>query len=312
MARRALEGLPSDALADLLVDGPAESQAYARRLLEDRSDVDAQLARLLREREPATRMRLLRTLDTALGPRVADEVVRLLDDADASTRKAAANALGVTRHAPALPALAVRLRDSDPGVREQAIWALGQIADDRAVVPLAEVLAEPEADFRRLAVEALGRIGAPAAAALEGAVRDPDEDVRAAAGRALRRVREQAALQAGGTRGSPRDLLVRTWLENPTLNPGSESYTFRASGRGYAEDFSMGLVRGRADFDYAVEGAVLRLRFVSGREATTPFAIERTLFDHPAEGRLASLALTLEREPYFVRGGTNSTYYSLL
>jgi HEAT repeat protein len=89
-----------------------------------------------------------------------------------------------------------RAPDADAGSiqRQVAIWALGCMgpAAEQAVPALSsELESSDDVEIRRTAAEALGKIGLPtdaAVAALKKAVRDSDEQVRASAVVALKKL----------------------------------------------------------------------------------------------------------------------------
>lgn len=96
----------------------------------------------------------------------------------------------------ALPALLKRLKDEDGDVRVAAAVALVRIAPDKhAEAALAAIVAElknPDLLIRIVAADALGDLGPrarPAAAALNGALKDPEPEVRQAAKDAQSRVK---------------------------------------------------------------------------------------------------------------------------
>jgi HEAT repeat protein len=83
------------------------------------------------------------------------------------------------------------LSDSDPEVRRLMIEALQGMGVE-AVGPLIAALKDENMDVRRSAARALGTFGRAAAAsvpALETSVSDPSPEVRAAAAKALRKIR---------------------------------------------------------------------------------------------------------------------------
>jgi len=131
--------------------------------------------------------------------RILDPVAAALEDGDSEVRREAADALGDLEAAAgsAIPALRAALGHEDDSTRRRVVEALGQIGrrldrvPDGLVADLAKVLRDPDADVRENAAEALGDLGAAAAEVaddLRRAKDDPDEGVRRAAERALRRV----------------------------------------------------------------------------------------------------------------------------
>jgi HEAT repeat protein len=128
-------------------------------------------------------------------PLCVEALVKALGAADADVARAAARSLGqIGRASPrlVLPAMRAALDDARDEVRRLAAEALGWMGP-AAVEPLRMVLKNDSAAARREAARALGRLD-PAAksaeAALVEAVNDPDAEVRAAAAKALRLVRE--------------------------------------------------------------------------------------------------------------------------
>ncbi|NUP22099.1 MAG: fumarate reductase/succinate dehydrogenase flavoprotein subunit [Streptomyces sp.] len=114
---------------------------------------------------------------------------RLIRDPDALVRAAALETLGALGVPDALlTAVTAALTDPAWQVRAGAATALGGAAPGHGVPALAELLGDPEADVRKAAVLALSRHAdhEDARTALSTAVDDPDADVRAYAGRAVR------------------------------------------------------------------------------------------------------------------------------
>ena len=147
---------------------------------------------------------VLGQLETALA---VDALHDALDDTEAEVRGMAAWALGEIKSPRSVPALIEALTEHDPLALEMIVKALGELEDPRASGALTGVLQAPgsPADLRRAAVWSLGEIagrearrnpgrearsaalGSSAAlAALDAALRTaPDEEVRAAAARAM-------------------------------------------------------------------------------------------------------------------------------
>jgi HEAT repeat protein len=125
-----------------------------------------------------------------------DAVAAAADDPVPRVRSAAIDALrrGEARSRAALPAIAARFADPDLAVRLAAVGAVKDVGADaataRALLPLAA--SDASLDVRRDALEAMGTVAAADApivkGALDAALRDPDEGVRAAARRALARL----------------------------------------------------------------------------------------------------------------------------
>jgi HEAT repeat protein len=125
---------------------------------------------------------------------VAPALIAALHASDADVRRAAARSLGQLGKA-AFPSLkkANALHDPDPEARRLVVESLSWMGPT-AVPALASALKDKDAGpaARRAAARALGNLGGDARAALpalEAAVSDAQDDVRAAAGKALRQVR---------------------------------------------------------------------------------------------------------------------------
>jgi beta-lactamase regulating signal transducer with metallopeptidase domain/HEAT repeat protein len=111
-------------------------------------------------------------------------LVASLGDADSEVRARAAWALGTIRPKAAPAELMRALEDDDAEVRETSAWALGQIADPAAIGALTRRVSDAEAG--EAVLWAIGNIGGEAARpALLEALRTGNDDVRAAAARAL-------------------------------------------------------------------------------------------------------------------------------
>jgi HEAT repeat protein len=113
-----------------------------------------------------------------------------LDDTDAGVRRAAAENVNGLDEAHA-SALVGALSDEDAAVRVAAVRGL---VGARAAGALAQAAHGPDLDVRIAALEALGQVGGPVARdALEAALTDGSERVRAAALRGLGRLGKDAA-----------------------------------------------------------------------------------------------------------------------
>jgi HEAT repeat protein len=125
---------------------------------------------------------------------VAPALIGALHSRDADVRRAAARSLGQLGTA-AFPSLkkANALRDPDAEARRMVVEALGwmgPVAMPALVASLKDTAAGPAA--RRAAARALGNLGAAAQSArpaLEAAASDTSEELRTAAGKALRQIR---------------------------------------------------------------------------------------------------------------------------
>ena len=122
--------------------------------------------------------------------RIAPALIAALHAPAADVRRAAARSLGQLGKA-AFPALKKAMQDPDAEVRRMVIEALSWMGPD-AVPALIDALKDTSPAVRRAAARALGNLGAAAQrarSALETAASDPQEDVRAAAAKALQRIR---------------------------------------------------------------------------------------------------------------------------
>jgi hypothetical protein len=104
-------------------------------------------------------------------------------DADPERRLAAVTLLGSSEDPAVLPTLAQALSDEDDEVRLAAIQSLSDFTGEAPVELLSKVVAEdPSADNRYEALQALSDVGGEHATnAIQRALNDPDEDVRALA-----------------------------------------------------------------------------------------------------------------------------------
>ena len=157
------------------------------------------LLEALEDREEAVRHAAVRALaDIGFAANAAAAAVAALaEDSSPKVRRGAARALGrVAAPEQAAAALSALLADDETTVRWTAARALagyGAAAFDR----LAGALEDPNPAVRAAAAVGLGEMGggeqADAAALLEGARRDGDDSVRAAADSALARIAALAA-----------------------------------------------------------------------------------------------------------------------
>ena len=123
------------------------------------------------------------------------ELEALLNDQDASMRRFAADMLGTIGDPAATdPLIAALDKETDSFARGTIIGALGDLGSPKTVEPLVRIL-ESKGKDRLCAVWALGCIGPvahEAIPALEAALADREESVRAAAATALGRIRGEA------------------------------------------------------------------------------------------------------------------------
>jgi len=117
-------------------------------------------------------------------PATLPTLVAALSDEDVDVRSIAGWAIGTLQPSDAPAALISALEDEDGEVREHAAWALGRIGDGGAIPALTRVIADDVAG--EAALWAIGSIGGEAARpALMEALRSGNDEVRAAAARAL-------------------------------------------------------------------------------------------------------------------------------
>jgi hypothetical protein len=288
---------------------------YLLSILAGRVDGEAYLARLLHETDGDQRLRLIRLQSRHAGPAVVAALAEALNDPDRRIRQAAAGRLGDIGSARSVEPLIAAATDENASVRREAISALAQIGDPRATPVFIQSLLSPDDDVRLSAVMALYRMRDPASIqALTAALGDASSPVRTWAARGLGRLARPASDQGLIRRRVPRDQwLYRSWLSNPTLDAGSEIYTFQPDGTGSVEDFHMGITRDFQSFDYRVSAGSISFLF-AGRSAwvDTRFTMERSTYADPMEGARPCLTLAFEAEPYFFTRHQVSLYYSLL
>jgi len=127
----------------------------------------------------------IRILGKMAATEAVDTLVEYVDeDSNPQLQKATFRALGEIGSTDAVAPLAAKLTMDDDYVRPYAARALGMIGDTRAVDPLAEALAT-----------------------------DPDDDVRAAAGWALRQIGTRDALEAAAEYVDEHSFVVQTEAE---------------------------------------------------------------------------------------------------
>jgi HEAT repeat protein len=120
-------------------------------------------------------------------------LARALGDAEGAVRLAAVEALEKfgPEAAPAAPALLPLLGEEDGGLAARALLAAARTGRGSGAVhaAVAARVADPRAAVRAAACAALGELGNAPREAFAAALRDPDEEVRRAAGWALSRIR---------------------------------------------------------------------------------------------------------------------------
>jgi HEAT repeat protein len=131
-----------------------------------------------------------------------------LDSDEPAVRREAVRALGKLRERASIdpqiviPVLLTSLEDEDPSVRHVAVTYLGIVRDrpKEEVAGLVRALQDSEADVRQAAAQSISSYGLdaePASSALRAiSARDPDEDVRREAARALVHLSELKAKTA--------------------------------------------------------------------------------------------------------------------
>ena len=90
--------------------------------------------------------------------RAVTDLVRAMEDGYWQVRVKAARALGLLKAEAGLPALTACLKHPISNLRKESAIALGEIGDTRAIVPLEGALTDPDPDVRKLARLALTAI----------------------------------------------------------------------------------------------------------------------------------------------------------
>ncbi|HVW34276.1 MAG TPA: HEAT repeat domain-containing protein, partial [Acidimicrobiia bacterium] len=156
--------------------------------LVSQNDVAA-VAGLAGDGEALVRLAVARGLATIGDPAALPTLDRLAGDGDVRVRAAALEGLGVVGCPPDLSGVVLRsLGDSAWEIRKGAVIALGAASEGLAVEPLLGALADGNLDVRKAAVQSLtrwARARPEVRHALEGALDDPDADVRGYARLAL-------------------------------------------------------------------------------------------------------------------------------
>jgi len=189
-------------LRGVLADSDPKVRRVAARTLKLRSletGDTAPLLEMLEKDDPAVR----REAPAALGwlgrqgeKRALPALLRALNDSDAKVRAASASALAVLGDSGAIDGLAAALDDGEKSVREEVVRVLGDIGGASAIEPLTKALRDRETIVRRRAATEMGRLADEASGAveaLERLLKDENMEVRLAAARALRKIRQSAA-----------------------------------------------------------------------------------------------------------------------
>ncbi|MDJ0454947.1 HEAT repeat domain-containing protein [Gordonia amicalis] len=190
---RALDdpGFAPDALLERMIQDTEDRMAADARLLDRLRQIEAAdaddwsavldvvgLLRAVHSEYAAHRQRAaLRAGDAGLSAEALTDA--LLAESDPNTAGALRWALAQTSGA--LDQLAARVADHDPTIRRRAITALASIEDARATAVLEGALTDPDPEVRRTVARALGRRGVDAAVdVLIELVAAGDRDVEAA------------------------------------------------------------------------------------------------------------------------------------
>jgi HEAT repeat protein len=169
--------------------------AAALQILNDPRAVPA-LLEAMRDSDANVRYNAMQTLRRLNTPEAEAAVVAGLQDPVADNRQAAAQALGEMKAEEAVEPLTRTLGDGDGWVRNAAMQALSQIGGPAAADAVATFLApsKPQ-DLRVIAAETLGRMAPEAVPYLIQALNDENEDVQAAAMRALGEIGDPATVE---------------------------------------------------------------------------------------------------------------------
>jgi HEAT repeat protein len=120
---------------------------------------------------------------------------RDLDSPNPSVRMAALRILAKAGDMQCVPDVVVLLGDAGPDVRKQAARTLGKIGDERAISPLADLYeTEPDDDVAAAAVRALVRIGRASVETLIGLAGSRRPSIRRGAILALGKLRASTAV----------------------------------------------------------------------------------------------------------------------
>jgi beta-lactamase regulating signal transducer with metallopeptidase domain len=185
-----------DALITLLLDSPdpAERRHAATALGQwGNAEVVPALIKSLRDRDASVREHATTAIGTIGDERGVAPLIDLLrSDRNAGVREHAASALGIIGGDAAYGALvAAYENDRDIRVRAHAAYGLGLMGDERALDLLIKGLESEHSVIRAHCVEALGLIGGSRAEReVQKALHDRSKEVREAAVRAQRRLKE--------------------------------------------------------------------------------------------------------------------------
>jgi beta-lactamase regulating signal transducer with metallopeptidase domain len=192
--RRDSDGSPkrrTEALTTLLLDSPDPAERrHAATALGDFGDAEAlqALIEALRDRDDSVREHVATALGQIGDKRAVAPLSDLLrSDRSARVREHAASALGTIGSASAYGELVDAFEnDGDVRVRAHAAYGLGLLGDERALDLLINGLESEHSVIRAHCIAALGLIGGSRAERqVERALRDPSQEVRDSAARAL-------------------------------------------------------------------------------------------------------------------------------
>ena len=128
-------------------------------------------------------------------------LVALLRTDSSGARLEAVDALGKIGDPAALESILAVMKTGSAAVKKRAIPALSRFPDSRSVDALVASLTDQNEEVRQLAATGLGELGSTKVAAQLERIGDTDvsADVRAAAARAVERLRSREQLQTGKT-----------------------------------------------------------------------------------------------------------------
>jgi HEAT repeat protein len=172
------------------------------------------LIALLKDENQAVRVLTVQALGNTKDPRIVDPLIALLKDESQGVRVVTVQALGNTKDPRIVDPLIALLKDESQGVRTVTVQALGEIQDPRTTEPLIAVLKgdvsddvrvlaalalctdkiatlkDKYANLRLLSAAALGNFKDPRVIdALNAALQDTDDRVRAQAAESLKKIK---------------------------------------------------------------------------------------------------------------------------